>query len=413
MFNRINLFRAVSIRMRGIFALTFIFLLIEFFDELHYGINGTVLPALRNDFGLSYAQIGLLLGLPHIVGTLIEPLIMLLGDTHLRKGLILSGGLALFLLLASIARATTFPILLAAMLINFPASGAFVSLAQATLMDLNPGRQSQAMARWTVAGSMGSLVGPLLLAAGFNQGWGWRWAFVFLSLLALALVVLVGVQNIVVQPPAPRSTQAHSTPANSFKLTIHNLRQAASNRLLLRWVGLLQISDLLLDVFTSYAVLYFSDVVGLNSAQTSLLLAVLMAASLAADLLLIPLLERVPGRSLVRVAAGATVLIYPIWLLAPWLAVKIGLVILLRFSTIGWYQVLQGEAYASEPGRSGTVMAISSLGSLLGGGLIWLVGWVAGQASLPAAMWLLLVGPVGLWLFIPKADPKHDGFQAQ
>jgi hypothetical protein len=34
--------------------------------------------------------------------------------------------------------------------------------------------------------------------------------------------------------------------------------------------------------------------------------------------------------------------------------------------------------------------------------LAWLVGWVAGQAGLPAAMWLLLFGPVSLALFIPR-----------
>jgi len=72
-----------------------------------------------------------------------------------------------------------------------------------------------------------------------------------------------------------------------------------------------------------------------------------MATSLAADLLLIPLLERFPGRTLVRTAAGTACLIYPVWLLIPWPSLKIGLLVLLRFSTIGWYQVRQGEAYAS------------------------------------------------------------------
>jgi FSR family fosmidomycin resistance protein-like MFS transporter len=151
----------------------------------------------------------------------------------------------------------------------------------------------------------------------------------------------------------------------------------------------------------------------LSPSQTSLILTVLMATSLAADLLLIPLLEHLPGRSLVRAAAGVAAVIYPVWLLVPWPSIKIGLLVLVRFSTIGWYQVLQGEAYASEPDRSGTVMAISSAGNLLGGGLIWLVGWVASQAGLQSAMWLLLLGPVGLWLFVPRSGSNHDGFQSQ
>ena len=55
-------------------------------------------------------------------------------------------------------------------------------------MDQNPGRQAQMMARWTAAGSLGNLLGPLLLAGGFALGWGWRWAYAGLAGLALLLV---------------------------------------------------------------------------------------------------------------------------------------------------------------------------------------------------------------------------------
>jgi len=51
-------------------------------------------------------------------------------------------------------------------------------------------------------------------------------------------------------------------------------------------------------------------------------------------------------------------------------------------------------------------MAIGSVGSFLGGGLIWLVGWVASQAGLPVGMWLLMLGPLGLRFFVPKNLPE-------
>jgi len=41
----------------------------------------------------------------------------------------------------------------------------------------------------------------------------------------------------------------------------------------------------------------------------------------------------------------------------------------------------------------------------LGGGIAFMIGWVAAQAGLPAAMWILLVGPVCLVLFLPKYRP--------
>jgi FSR family fosmidomycin resistance protein-like MFS transporter len=75
----------------------------------------------------------------------------------------------------------------------------------------------------------------------------------------------------------------------------------------------------------------------------------------------------------------------------------------LRLSTLGWYQVLQGEAYASVPGRSGTVMAITSAAGIIGGALIWFIGISANQFGLPEAMWMLLAAPICLLIFTPRS----------
>jgi predicted MFS family arabinose efflux permease len=165
----------------------------------------------------------------------------------------------------------------------------------------------------------------------------------------------------------------------------------------------------MLDVLTGYLALYFTDVSGFNKAQASLLLSVLMLAGLISNIVLVPLLERVPGRTVVRTSAALVIPLYATWLLVPWAWAKIGLIILIKLVTLGWYEVLQGEAYASAPGRSGTVMAIHSVVGVIGGGIAWLVGWVAAQAGLPAAMWLLLLGPVCLVLFVPRHRQVNEG----
>ena len=170
----------------------------------------------------------------------------------------------------------------------------------------------------------------------------------------------------------------------------------------MRWFWLLEMSDLLLDVYTSYLALYLADVVGLSKAQVGLALGGLMGMSLAADLALIPLLEHVKGLKVVRIAAGLACLVYPALLLAPWPGVKVALALLVRFTTLGWYPVLQGQAYANLPGKSGTVMAIHSMISVVSMGWVWLVGWTAARTGLPTAMWLLWMGPVALVAFIQK-----------
>lgn len=406
MFTRATTNRSILLSsiLKGVTTLTFLFMLIEFFDELNYGVGNAAMPALRTDLGISYVQVGLLLGLPGIINTVIEPILMLLGDTRYRKHIMLGGGLAIILSLLAIASTWSFPLVLLGLVIGFPASGAFVSLSQATLMDLNPGREPQMMARWTLAGSLANLVGPLVLAGGFALGFGWRWAYFGMALMCLVLVGMTWFRQIPMHPRQAVSIKPEQAGTSLFL----GLWKAVRNPHLMRWMLLLQFSDLLLDVLTGYLALYFTDVVGLTVAQASLMVSVLMLAGLVSNIVLIPLLEKYPGRNIVRLSAGVTGILYIAWLLAPWLWAKISLIILIKLVTLGWYEVLQGEAFATLPGRSGTVMAINSAVGVLGGGISFFVGWVAAQAGLPAAMWILLLGPLSLVCFIPRQKPVAE-----
>lgn len=399
--------RLVRLVGRGGILLGLLFLAIEFFDELDYGIRAAALPSLRDDLGLTYAQVGLLLGLPHILGALLEWFLMLLGDTPLRKWLIVGGGAAIALALGMIAAATSFPPVLLAWVISFPASGAFVTLSQATLMDVNPGREAQMMARWSFSGSLGNLVGPLLLAGGFAWGWGWRWAFWALAGFALVLAFLAWRSRMPL-PAHPAVEVAHANPGarQVGAELLRGLWQALHSPRLLWMILLLQLADLMMDVLTCYLPLFYTDVMALMPAQVALLLSAGMLASLASDALVIPLLEKFDGRRVVRLSALVVGVLYVTFLLAPWVAAQVILVLLLKLLTLGWYSVLQGEVYAAVPGKSGTVMALNSLGGLVGGVFPWLIGIVAGQIGLRPAMWLLLLGPLSLLAWLPRSEPK-------
>jgi FSR family fosmidomycin resistance protein-like MFS transporter len=75
---------------------------------------------LRIELTLSYSQVGLLLGVPYMVSALIEPFIVLLGDTNLCNGLIILDGLGISVAMILIATADSFLLLLCAMVISFP-----------------------------------------------------------------------------------------------------------------------------------------------------------------------------------------------------------------------------------------------------------------------------------------------------
>ena len=168
-----------------------IYLLIEFVDELVFGVGEVALPLMRDDINLSYTQIGLLLSLPGMIGALIEPFIGVLGDVWKRRLLIITGGILFTLSLFMTSTSYSFLFLLFSFMLFFPSSGAFVSLSQANLMDADTARHEQNMARWTFAGSLGVLTGPLLLGLFVYFGLGWRGAYAALAFFSTLCLLAV------------------------------------------------------------------------------------------------------------------------------------------------------------------------------------------------------------------------------
>src|SRR4029453_13649623 len=148
----------------------------EVLDELVFGAREAAWPLVRRDLGLSYAELGLLLGLSTYGGTLLEPFVGVLGDTRWRRLVVVAGGVGLVGGVLPFALAASLFVMLVAVLLLFVGAGAFVSLGQATLMDLDPDARERNMARWTVAGGVGAVAGPLVIAAvaGTEGGGGVR-----------------------------------------------------------------------------------------------------------------------------------------------------------------------------------------------------------------------------------------------
>jgi len=122
-----------------------IYFIIEYLDELVFGVGEVAWPLIRDDLGLTYTQIGLLLSLPGIIAAFIEPFLGILGDVWKRRALILAGGIFFTISLFITSISKSFLLLLASLVIFFPSSGAFVSLSQASLMDSDTARHEQNM----------------------------------------------------------------------------------------------------------------------------------------------------------------------------------------------------------------------------------------------------------------------------
>ncbi len=157
-------------------------LAVELIDEFVDGTKGAAFPLIRHDLGLSYGQIGLLASVPLLLGSFLElPVGVLAGHGRRQRIMVLAGGAVFIASLAAAAAARSFPWLLAALVVFFVASGAFVTLTQSGLMAADPARQEQHMARWDLAGSTGAVAGPLLLIAVLASGGSWRTAYLALG----------------------------------------------------------------------------------------------------------------------------------------------------------------------------------------------------------------------------------------
>ena len=379
-------------------ALVVALLFIEFLDEFFFGALEAAWPLIRDDLSLTYVEIGLLLSIPRVWGSVTGIVIGILGDVWNRKAIIIGGGALFAASLLIVSASVSFAVLMAGLLIFNPASGAFVGLSQSTLMDHDTSRYEQNMARWTFAGASGVALGALALGGALVLGLGWRE-------LALATGVIAGLTLLA----ALKLPLGGSSAGGGNYPTLGELRSGIAGALsalkrlpVLRWLLLLELANLMGDWLLSYLALYFVDVAGASKAQAALGVALWTGVGLLGDFLLIPLLERVRGLSYLRYSALAELALFIAFLLAPGLWPKMVIVALLGFGNAGWYSILQAQMYKEMPGKSGTVMAVNDVSSLLSGLIPLGIGLAARTWGLGAAIWLLIAGPVALLVGIPR-----------
>jgi FSR family fosmidomycin resistance protein-like MFS transporter len=379
-------------------ALVLGLLLIEFLDEFFFGVLEAAWPLIRDDLSLTYLQIGLLLSVPRIWGSVAGVALGILGDVWKRRALIIGGGLLFVASLFIISGSVSFAMLMAGLLIFNPASGAFVGLAQATLMDHDTSRYEQNMARWTFAGAAGVALGALTLGGSLEFGMGWR-ELVMATAVVAALTLLAALKL----PLGGASSGRGSYPTPSeLRSGILGILSALRRLSVLRWLVLLELANLMGDWLLSYLALYFVDVAQASETQAALGVALWTGVGLLGDLILIPLLERVKGLTYLRYSVVAELMLFIAFLLVPGLLPKLVIVAILGFGNAGWYSILKAQMYEEMPGRSGTVMAVSDASELVSGLMPLVIGLAARSWGLGAAMWLFLAGPVALLVGIPR-----------
>ncbi len=366
----------------------------ELLDEFIYGLQSAILPSLRDDLTLTYTQVGLLFTIPGLISIVGEPFIGLLGDTRHRRALAGGGVLATAIGLLLVGAGQSFAVILLAMCILYIASGVYVNFSQATLIDRDPGRAEQTMARWTLVGSVGVMIAPLMVAGLFYLGYGWRGLYLSLAGVAGVYTMLV----LRLRFDAHAGAEKAASPRELWR----NLIDALKTRELIRWVILTELADLLLDKLLEVTGLYFHDVVGVSTALASGAVAVSTIAGLIGNAVLVPALEKVKGLRVLRATAFIALAAFVGLLLVPLTWLKFALIALISFCTASWFPILRGRTYAALPGQSGVVVSVSALGNVSSVFVPFIVGSIADAFGLQSAMWLFALGPLALIVGLPK-----------
>jgi FSR family fosmidomycin resistance protein-like MFS transporter len=375
-------------------------LAVELIDELVFGVRNAAWPMMRADLQLTYEQIGVLLSLPTIVGGLIEPAIGILGDTPRRRALLIGGGVVFTCSVAATALVDGWIALLMAFAAFNPASGAFVGLSEATLMDLQPERREQNMARWVVAGSLGVAGGTSLVTVLAHFNGTWRHAFIALGVLSAAALLAV----IRAKAAAPQPHAATSGPlAPDLRAGAVEALRALARSDVRRWLILLESSNMMMDVLGSFLALYVVDVAGGTAVQAAAGVALFTGVGLAGDALLIPLLERMDGIRYLRASVMLSLVAYPALLIVPSIPAKFAVIGVLAVINSGWYSIPQARLYDAMPNQSGTVMTLANTFGLIAALVPLALGAIAQRVGLEPTMWLLLIGPLALLVGLPRA----------
>ncbi|MBO9537307.1 MFS transporter [Herbaspirillum sp.] len=356
-------------------------------NDMIQALLPSIYPMLKDGYGLSFTQVGLITLTFQVTASLLQPWIGMYTDRHPQPWLLPSGAVATLVGIVLLAMAGSFPaFLLAAALIGI-GSSTFHPEASRIARMASGGRFGLAQSTFQVGGNAGSAFGPLLAAAivvPYGQG-NVAW---FVLLAVLAIIVLSLVSGWYRRHLAANKGRAKPRPAQALP--------ASTVRRALLVLALLVFSKYFyMASFTSYFTFYLIDRFGLSVASSQLYLFLFLGAVAVGTFVGGPIGDKIGRKLVIWISIlGAA----PFALLLPhanlfWtgvLSVVIGLVIASAFSAIVVYaqELVPGKVGMIAGVFFGLMFGFGGIGAALLGHLADLYGiaWVYGLcAFLPLA----------------------------
>jgi MFS family permease len=375
-------------------------------------------PFVVDEFGISYATLGVVLGVTGVVGGLLQGVAGLVRRVSARWLLVGQDvGLAASLVLAALAPVFVVFALArcVAALVQWPQH----PVGSAYLSERVPHRRSLALSWHTIGGSIGTLMVPLIAGA-VTAVWGWRWGLaVFVpGLLAGAVLLWHGMED----PSRGRSREpaavqvrksapAEPKPAPAVPLSAVLRRPVV---LAVLAAGTIAAAGRGLGVLSAYVPAFLHDGRHLSSLTTGALFTVVLVGSVAGPALAGWLADRV-GRRIVLIVVypigGLCLVAYVFVGSSVWVLAGVGLLVgAFAYAESPLLQSLYADATHGADSRAafGIYFAVA-----YGVGALWqvAVGWLVTAHGFRTAFCVMAVSFVvaGALVLLVRGSRTHPG----
>ena len=359
-------------------------LLVNLADEWFSFLPAGAMESIRADFGLTYAQAGVLLALLP-AGGLLGIFLMAAADFVSRRLLGAAGALVYALCLLTFATGRSFAVLAIASLLWGAASDAFVHATQLALVELAGDELDATLARTNVLGSVGDLLGPVTLSVASATGVGWRPVF------AVGGVLMLGYAGVLAAQPLPPPQPDGSTPWSVARAVLGDTR-------VIRLAAIWALIALLDEPFLGFLIANLEETHGVSAAVATALVGAIVAGGIVTYTLLAAARRSFSARSRLTAASIGLLGAVVVMVATPWPAaialagVGFGAAIALLWVT------LQGITLRLRPRQAGTTQAAVSGLATVGVALPPLIGMAADGLGLGPAMWLFALAPAAILL---------------
>lgn len=257
---------------KTVFSILFIISISHFLNDMIQSVVPAIYPMIKDKFGLTFAEIGLITLVFQMTSSLLQPFTGLSADRHPRP-YALSYGMCFTLIgLLLLAFATNLTMLLIAVSIVGFGSSVFHPTASRVALSASGGRKSLAQSIFQVGGNGGSAIGPLLAALiVIPYGQVAISYFALAAILAALLLVRVGRwfgQRVAMQQ---KQSATHNTAVNG-------ITRKQRNMALLILVLLIFSKYFYTSCITSYFTFFLIDKFGVSIEASQLCLFAFLAA---------------------------------------------------------------------------------------------------------------------------------------